>query len=177
MKAIRILAVLIAVALVGSLASPAPTSAAKSTKVVTFKGSYSGTASLLINGDSIKILSVTGHGSASIVGASSLTGIGSATSSGNSQCVPFKGTGAIKGSAATIKFSVSTSTSKGCSSGQSGPVTVTVNGIAKAKGGTGKAKGAKGNLKFKGKLKLNDTTGSQTGTFSGTVSGKLTVSK
>jgi hypothetical protein len=67
--------------------------------------------------------------------------------------------------------------SQGCSSGQNGPVTVKVTGVAKVTGGSGKAKGAKGDLKFKGTLKLNGTTGSQSGAFSGTVKGKLTVNK
>jgi hypothetical protein len=178
MKRTQLLAAVLAVAMAGVVASPASTSAAVKTKTVSFKGKYTGTASVLFQGTDIKILSVTGSGSASIVGTSSLSGTGEATGGADSNnCVPFKGKGSLKGASATIKFSVSGSTSKGCSSGQSGPVTVTVTGVAKITGGTSKAKGATGSLKYKGTLKLNDTSGSQTGTFSGTVSGKLTVNK
>jgi hypothetical protein len=178
MKTIRILAVLLAVALAGASAGPTSANAAAKTKVVAFKGSYSGTASLLIDNNTIKILSVTGTGTASIIGAGSLSGTGNSTAGADSNlCVPFKGKGSIKGSGGTIKFSVTTNKGKGCSSGQTGPVTVTVTGTAKVTSGSGGANGAKGNLKFKGTLKLNDTTGSQTGTFKGKVSGNLTVNK
>jgi hypothetical protein len=176
MKIIRILAVLLAIAVAGALTSPTTTSAAAKTKVVNFKGKYTGTASLLIDNSSVKILSVDGKGTASLIGASSISGTGNGTGS-NGLCVPFTGKGAIKGSAGSIKFSVNANKSQGCSTGQSGPVTVTVTGVAKITSGSGRAKGAQGHLKFKGTLKLNDTTGSQSGAFSGTLSGKLTVNK
>jgi hypothetical protein len=176
MKSIRVLAVLLAVVVAAVLASPATTSAAAKTKVVSFKSSYTGTASLLIDSSSVKILSVAGNGSASLIGAGSISGTGNGTGA-SGLCVPFTGKGAIKGSSGSIKFSVNASKSQGCSSGQSGPVTVTVTGVAKVTGGSGSAKGAKGNLRFTGTLKLNDTTGAQSGTFSGTLSGKLTVNK
>lgn len=174
MKNLRIPALLSAVALTGALVCAAPTSADPAHKSVSFKGKYTGTASLLIENNTTKILSVNGTGSGSIVGAGTVSGTGNGTGA-SGQCVPFTGKGQIKGSAGTIKFSVTSSKSQGCSSGQSGPVTVTVNGVAKVTGGTGKAKGAKGNLTFKGTLKLNDTTGSQSGPFTGQLSGKLTV--
>jgi hypothetical protein len=174
MKAISALAVLAAVAIAGVFAIPTPTSAAAATKVVSFKATYSGTASLLIDNSTIKILSVKGKGSAALVGAGTISGTGNATGA-SGLCVPFTGKGTIRGSTGTIKFSVNTTKSQGCSSGQSGPVTVTVTGVAKITSGSGRAKGAQGHLKFKGTLKLNDTTGSQSGAFSGTLSGKLTV--
>jgi hypothetical protein len=176
MKTTRILAVLLAVAIAWVVAVPTTSSAATKTKVVSFKARYTGTASLLIDNSSVKILSVAGIGTASLVGSGSISGTGDGTGA-NSLCVPFTGKGAIKGSTGSIKFSVNATKSQGCSSGQSGPVTVSVTGLAKVTGGSGSAKGAKGNLKFKGTLKLNDTTGSQSGTFSGTLSGKLTVNK
>lgn len=175
MKIARCLVLLLALAMTAVLATPSSGSAATSSKVVSFKGSYSGTATVLIDNSSVTIQSVKGKGSASVVGAGSLSGTGDGTGS-SGQCVSFTGPGTIKGANGTIKFTVNPAKSQGCSSGQSGPVTVTVNGIAKVTGGTGKAKGAKGNLSFKGTLKLNDTTGSQSGAFSGSVSGKLTVS-
>ena len=178
MKTIRIAAVLMAVAMAGVIASPASMSAATAkTKTVAFKGSYSGTASLLISGKSIKVMSVKGRGSASVVGAGTLSGTAKGTSNGSSSCVPFNGSGAIKGASGTIKLSTSISSAKGCSSGQSGPVTITITGTAKATGGTGKAKGANGNLRYTGKLHLKNTTGSQSGSFNASISGKLTVNK
>ncbi|HCG02382.1 MAG TPA: hypothetical protein DEV93_17795 [Chloroflexi bacterium] len=176
MKKVQIFAVLLMLAGAGFLNAAASANAAGSSKVVSFKGHYSGTASLLISGSSIKIMSVTGSGSASLIGAGSLSGTGNATGSDN-LCVPFKGKASIKGASGSIKFSVNAAKSTGCSSGQSGPVTVTVKGSAKVTAGTGKAKGAKGTLKFKGTLKLDDTSGFQSGSFSGSLSGKLTLVK
>ncbi len=177
MKTFHVAAVLMAAAMAAVLVGPATTSAASAkTKTVAFKGSYSGTASLLISGSTIKVLSVKGIGSSSVVGKGTLSGTAKATSA-SSACVPFKGTGKIKGVSGTISLST-TSKAQGCSSGQSGPVTVTVTGTAKVTGGTGKAKGAKGTLKFNGKLKLKNTKGSQTGTFSSAmIKGSLTVNK
>jgi hypothetical protein len=176
MKTTKILAVMFAVAMTALIALPASASAAAKTKVVTFKAKYSGTSSLLIENSSVKILSVDGTGSASVVGAGSISGTGNGTGA-NGLCVPFKGKGKITGSTGTISFSVNVTKSQGCSSGQSGPVTVAVTGTIKVTGGSGKAKGASGTLTFKGKLKLNDTSGSQSGTFSGSLSGNLTVNK
>lgn len=176
MKTYRIPAVLLALIVAGAFTTPARASVTAKTKVVSFKGSYSGTASLLIEGSSLKILAVNGTGTASLVGASTLSGTGKGVGA-NGSCVPFTGKGKLKGSAATISFTVNSSRSQGCSSGQSGPVTVTVTGTATVTGGTGKATGAKGTLTYKGTLNLPDTSGSQSGTFSGTVSGKVTVAK
>lgn len=176
MKTMRMLPVLLAVTIGGMIASPAHTSATASAKVVSFKGHYSGTASLLINGNAITIQSVKGKGSASIVGAGSIVGTGSADSSSGQACVPFKGTGSMKGASGTIKFSVTTK-SQGCGDSATAPVTVSVTGFAKVTGGSGKAKGAKGTLSFTGTLNLNGTSGAQSGAFSGKLSGKLTVAK
>jgi hypothetical protein len=176
MRTSRILALLLAAAITAPLAVPESGSAASSRKVVSFKAHYSGTASVLIDNSAVQVQSIKGTGSASLVGAGSVSGTADGTGA-NGSCVPFTGPGKLKGTKGTLKFTVNAAKSQGCSSGQSGPVTVTINGIAKVTSGTGAAKGAKGNLKFKGTLKLNDTTGSQSGAFSGTVSGKLTVGK
>jgi hypothetical protein len=176
MKTTRTLALLLAAALAAPLVAPGSAGAATAGKVVSFKGTYSGTATVLIDNSTLKIVSVKGKGSASLIGAGSVSGSGDGTGSSGS-CVPFTGPGTIKGSHGSIKFTVNPAKSQGCSSAQSGPVTVTVNGVAKVTSGSGTAKGAKGNLTFKGTLKLNDTTGTQSGAFSGTVSGKLTLGK
>jgi hypothetical protein len=170
----RIPTALLAVALAVALAGPATTSAAGKAGQVKFSGSYSGTVSMLIKGSSIKVLSVAGKGTASVIGKSKLSGTASGTSAGSSSCVPFKGTGKIKGANGTLKLSTTIKKAKGCSSGQSGPVTITVSGTATVTGAAGKAKGATGSsLKFNGTLHLKDTSGSQSGKFKATISGKL----
>lgn len=169
----RLPAALLALAGAGLLVAPVTAGAAAKTKTVSFTGHYSGVASLLINNGAISIPSVNGKGTGTLLGTSAV--LGSGTSSASAQCDPFGGTGSITGGGSKITFTVTKSTSKGCSSGQSGPVTVTFTGTAKATGGTGKAKGATGTLQFKGSLKLADTTGSQNGNYVVTLTGKLTV--
>ena len=133
--------------IVGVVSSPTANAGGKF-KVVSFSGHYSGDTSLLINNGVATISAVHGKGSGTLVGASTVTGTGKASAS--DQCDPFEGTGAITGKQATIYITVLKSTSQGCADGQSGPVTVTINGTAKATGGTGKAAGASGILKFTG---------------------------
>jgi len=140
---------------------------------VDFTGHYAGTASLLINNGVVTISSVHGKGTGTVVGNSSVTGMGSASAS--AQCDPFTGTGSIAGATAKILLTVVKTQSSGCSSGESGPVTVTFSGVAKATGGTGKTKGASGTLKFSGTLKLANTSGSENGPFTVVLTGKLSV--
>jgi len=155
------------------LAGPASAAPRPASRSVSFRGSYKGNASLLIDNGAVTISSVSGTGSGSLVGSSSVSGSG--TASAAAQCDPFSGTGSISGGSATIRFSVASSTAQGCSSGESGPITVTFHGTAKAVGGSGKAAGARGSLSFKGTLNLGGTSGSQTGSFTVTLTGKLTV--
>jgi hypothetical protein len=157
----------------GIFASPAVASASAG-KAIAFTGHYTGKAALLIDNGSVKISSVKGTGTGSVVGASTVLGSGAASAA--AQCDPFTGTGSIAGSGGKISLVVTQSNaSQGCSSGESGPVTVTFQGVAKATGGTGKTEGAAGALKFNGTLKLGGTSGAQTGSFSVTLTGKLTV--
>lgn len=137
-----------------------------------FSGHYKGNASLLINNGAVTIPSVSGKGTGTLVGASTVTGKGSSSSS--AQCDPFTGTGSIVGAAAKIALNVIESKSSGCSSGESGPVTVTFTGLAVVTGGSGKASGARGSLKFDGTLKLGGTSGSQDGSYTVALNGKLT---
>jgi hypothetical protein len=155
----------------GALAS---TPAYAAPKTVNFLGHYKGTVALLINNGAVSIPTLRGKGSGTAVGPSTVSGKGSASAS--AQCDPFTGTGWIAGEHAKIDLLVVQSSTQGCSSGQSGPVTVTFSGTAKATGGTGATKGAKGALKFKGTLDLKGTSGSQNGTYSVTLTGKLSVS-
>src|SRR5579872_5835709 len=138
-KATSIAAALVATGVIlAALASPVAASAGHA-KTVAFKGTYSGKASLLINNSSIRIKSVSGSGSASLIGKGTLSGSGSATA-GSSACIPWKGTGTLKGASGSITVQTNVaSTPKTCSSGTSGKVTVTVKGTAKVTGGTGAA--------------------------------------
>jgi hypothetical protein len=79
------------------------------------------------------------------------------------------------GAAAKIDLTVTQSKSTGCSSGESGPVSVAFHGVAVATGGTGATAGAKGTLKFSGTLKIGGTSGSQNGPYTVTLSGTLKV--
>jgi hypothetical protein len=153
--------------------SPLTANAGGKGKVISFSGHYSGATSLLINNGVATISTVHGKGSGTLVGTSTVAGSGAASAS--AQCDPFEVAGAITGKQAKINLTILKSTSQGCSSGQSGPVTVTISGTAKATGGTGKAAGASGVLKFTGSVNLKDTSGSQSGTFTVTFSGKLAV--
>ncbi|MHB1974731.1 MAG: hypothetical protein ACYCR4_10695 [Acidimicrobiales bacterium] len=180
----RALAALAAAAAAGLAAGPTvvgapaarasvPSTRAAATKALAFSGHYSGNVAVLIDNSRVTISSVAGRGSGTLVGPSTVSGKGSASAS--AQCDPFGGTGSIAGPTARIDFLVTSSTSQGCSSGESGPVTVTFKGIAKATGGTGKARGVSGSLVFKGSLKLGNTSGSQKGDFTVTVSGHLAL--
>ncbi|MGA3220696.1 MAG: hypothetical protein ABSE77_16710 [Acidimicrobiales bacterium] len=162
-----------------TMASPAGATAPRantfraSGKTVSFSGHYQGDASLLINNGAVTISSVTGKGKGTLVGASTISGKGSASST--AQCDPFTGTGIIAGAAAKLNLHVVESKSSGCSSGESGPVTVTFTGLAVVTGGSAKASGASGSLKFNGTLKLGGTSGSQNGSYTVALTGKLTV--
>jgi hypothetical protein len=157
----------------GVFASPAVASASAG-KVVAFSGHYTGKAALLISNGNVTISSVKGTGKGTLVGTSSVLGSGAASAA--AQCDPFTGTGSITGTGGKITLVVTKSTTtQGCSNGESGPVTVTFQGVAKATGGTGKTKAASGSLKFHGTLQLGNTSGAQTGSFSVTLTGKLSV--
>lgn len=156
--------------------SLAPAGAATASKAVTFSASYSGKATLLIDNSKVTIRSITGTGKNSLFGSSSVSGSGSAPKSGSSLCDPFGGSGTIAAGANKITFVVTQSSSQqGCSSAESGAVTIKFHGVTKATGGTGKAVGASGSLKFSGALNIGGTSGTQTGKFTVSLSGKLTV--
>lgn len=145
-------------------------------KTVTFSAKYSGKASLLIDNSKVTISAIKGSGTNNLFGKSTVSGSGSAPKSGSSLCDPFGGSGALAGTGSKLTFVVTQSASQqGCSSGESGPVTISFHGVAKATGGGGKGAGASGTLKFNGTLKLGGTSGAQTGTFNVSLSGKLSV--
>lgn len=145
-------------------------------KTVSFSAKYSGKASLLIYNSKVTISSISGSGSNNLFGKSAVSGSGSAPKSGSSLCDPFGGKGAITATGSKLTFTVTQSSAQqGCSSGESGAVTISFHGVAKASGGSGKGAGATGTLKFNGTLKLGGTSGAQSGTFNVSLSGKLAV--
>jgi len=156
-----------------SIASLATSPVRASAKTVLFSGHFHGDAALLINNGAVTISSVTGKGTGTLVGASTIIGKGSSSSA--AQCDPFTGTGSITGAAAKLTLHVIETKSQGCSSGESGPVTVTFSGLAVVTGGSGKAGGASGSLKFNGALKLGGTSGSQNGSYTVALKGNLKI--
>lgn len=162
-------------ALAGTRQGPRPGSQ-RDHKTVQFTGHYTGTASLLIVNDSATG-SVSGSGTGTLIGASKVAGSGS-TGTATATCpspIPFSGTGSLTGAAGKITFTVIRSQSSGCSSGESGSVTITFSGVLDATGGTGVARGASGHLSFKGTMHLGNTTGHQSGSYKVTLHGSLTV--
>jgi hypothetical protein len=172
----KVLGALAVVAVVSMTTSPGSAGAVTRSKTVSFSASFSGKASLLINNSTVTISSIAGSGKNSLFGSSKVAGNGSAPKSSSSLCDPFGGKGSISAGASKITFVVVRSSSQqGCSSGESGAVTISFHGVTKATGGTGKGNGATGSLKFKGSLKLGGTSGSESGSFTVSLSGKLTV--
>jgi hypothetical protein len=170
----RVLAALVAVVMVGLCSSPVLAGATQSAKTVSFTAKFSGKASMLIVNSKVTISSITGSGTNSVFGSSRLSGSG--TAAATAQCDPFGGKGSIASGSNKITFTVTqSSATQGCSNGESGPITVTFHGVTKATGGSGKANGAVGSLKFNGTLHLAGTSGSQSGSFTVKLSGKLTL--
>ena len=152
-------------------------------KTVAFTGSYTGTISLLFNSGTVTVNSVTGKGTGTDMAGGTLTGSGEGTSL-SAYCDPFEGSGSLAGAGSELKLTVTSSSSQqacvasGTTSGvQSPPASVSVTGVAKVTGGTGKWVGASGTLKFTGSFSVtNSTAGStESDAFSATFTGTLTV--
>ena len=86
------------------LASVATAGAATGKKpvLVPFTGTYAGQASTQVTGTAATI-SANGTGKGTLIGAGSITGQGTGDTS-QQPCIPFGGTGTIKGAAGTIAF-------------------------------------------------------------------------
>lgn len=153
-------AALVAVAVVaaGATAAKAPP------KTIAFSASYSGQATTKQTDNAVDI-AASGTGSGPLIGAGKITGNGTGDTS-QQPCVPFTGTGSMKGAAGTaVTFKV-TSGSNGCGD-EAGNVFAVV-GHASVVSATGKLAKAKGTLKFTG------TYDRTSGNFSVKFSGKLT---
>ncbi len=145
---------------------------------VAFKGTYKGTIAMLWSSTGVKATAVTGTGSATYLGASKLSGTGSAPASNT--CDPLTGTGTLIGAGSKLVLRIiAPATSQACAAGQAAPTSVSVKGIAKVLSGTGKYKGVTGTLKFTGSFSIKSTTAgsSETDAFSAALNGVLSIKK
>jgi len=138
-------------------------STASAAKPILITGKYAGQASTQVNGD-VATISAQGNGTASVLGAGSLSGQGTGDAS-QQPCVPFAGTGTITGTAGTkITYKVLTGAS-GC--GDEGGHVFSFKGQMQVVKATGKLAKAKGLIKFTG---VYDRDG---GTFTAKLTGTL----
>jgi len=143
---------------------------------VHFKGTYKGTIAMLWSSSSVQATAVRGTGTGTLMGKSTVTGKGSATTA--STCDPLSGTGVIVGGGSKLFVKVvSSSKTQACAASESAPTQVTVKGVATVTNGTGKFKGAKGTLKVNGTFQIqsNKAGSTETDSFSATLVGVLTV--
>ena len=141
-----IASVVMGVALVAAMLAPVCATAspvAHAAAKVAFSGTYSGHASVTINGSSVTIASVSGTGTGTD-GLSKLAGA-NGTGSTSGTCAFFSGPATLSGTGGKISLAVKSSSS-GCGSGNQ----IAVKGSATVKGASGKLKKAKGPVTFTG---------------------------
>ena len=154
---------IVALAIAALTAVTAATAMAATHKKIVFAGKYAGTATTKVN-NSTATIGANGTGTATSIGAGTITGLGTGDTS-QQPCIPFTGTGTMKGSGGTITFKVLTGSS-GC--GDEGGHTFTITSHLAVLKATGKLAKAKGTLKLTGVYSHDD------GSFSVKVSGTLT---
>ena len=161
MRKFRITILACAIAVVAAVT--AGSALAKNSIVIAFTGTYAGQTSTQVNGN-VATISAHGTGKGTLIGAGSITGQGTGDTS-QQPCIPFGGTGTIKGAAGTIAFKLlSGASSCGDEGGHNFAITAHLT-VLKA---TGKLAKAKGTLKMTGSYSHDD------GSFSVKVFGKLT---
>jgi hypothetical protein len=136
-----------AAALVATSAIAAPV------KSIPIAGSYAGTASTKVDGNTVNI-AANGTGSLKLIGAGSIQGAGTGDSS-QQPCIPFAGTGTIKGAKGVISYKVLPS-ANGC--GDEGGHVFSVKGNMQVTKATGALAKAKGVLRFTGVYSRDDGT-------------------
>ncbi len=140
-------------------------------KIVPFTGKYAGKAVVQVT-DTIADISANGVGTATLIGAGKITGIGTGNTA-EQPCVPFTGTGSIVGKAGKkLNFTVLPG-STGC--GDAEGQVFSVVSRAKVTGGAGKITGGATLKKARGSLKITGVYNRGDGTFSIKINGKLTV--
>ena len=131
-------------------------------KAVPFTAKYTGTA-VTRQTDNVVDITANGSGTATLLGAGKVTGLGKGDSSVR-PCVPFNGTGSMKGPGGVITFKVNPG-SAGC--GDDSGQLFSITGKASVLKATGKLANAKGTLKMTG------TYDRESGAFSVKFSGTL----
>ena len=140
---------------------------------VAFNGTYKGKIAMVWSESDVRATSVTGSGSGTVLGLDELTGTGS--SSPQSQCDLFDGTGTLSGEGNTLKV-VFDAKAKACAADGDAPTTITISKqTAEIKGGTGKFAGATGTLEVTGTFKISskDAGTSESNAISLTLSGNI----
>jgi len=114
---------------------------------VAFKGSYAGTVTEKVDGQTVTA-AASGAGSGTLIGKGKLSGTVVGTTA-NPPCSPINGPGKLTGPGGTLKLTVVTP-SRGCAASETEQDSISVSGTAKVKGGTLKFKNARGTLHFSG---------------------------
>jgi len=135
-------------------------------KTVVFKGSYTGTVTEKVDGQTVTA-NANGSGTGTLVGTSKLFGVVTGTTAAP-PCSPLSGPGTIAGSVGKLKLTVVPTTSRGCAASEEDQQNITVSGNAKVTGGTLKFRKARGTLHFSGHYDRSS------GTFDVKLTGKLT---
>ena len=150
-------------ALMAVLIGSAIASGAAGVKTIPFTAKYAGDATVKVNGD-VADISATGTGTGVPIGVGKITGTGTGDTS-QQPCVPWSGTGLMKGTKATVAFKILPG-SQGCGDEQGNVFSIVGKAqVTKATGALAKAKGT---------LKLTGVFDRSAGTFSAKFSGKLT---
>ena len=117
---------------------------------VTFKASYSGKVTEVVNGSNVTG-TPSGKGTASLIGKGSMTGKVAGNTASSTGCSPLTGTGALKGRKGTLKLKLTNTPSPSTACGaESDHNSIDFYGTAKVTGGTGALKKAKGSLHYSG---------------------------
>jgi hypothetical protein len=153
------------IAAVAFAAIAASTALASASTTVTFKGSYAGTVTEKVDGQTVTALA-TAAGTGTAVGKGRLNGTVTATTA-NPPCSPLSGPGTIGGLPGKLKLSV-VPTSRGCAASEDDQNNITISGTAKVVGGTLKFRKARGSFHFSGHYDR------QAGTFTVKLTGTLT---
>ena len=163
MKRVRFHTLLAAVAFAAIAAS---TALASASTTVTFKGSYAGTVTEKVDGQTVTALA-TAAGTGTAVGKGRLNGTVTATTA-SPPCSPLSGPGTIGGIPGKLKLSVVPTSSRGCAASEEDQNSITISGTAKVVGGTLKFRKARGSFHFSGHYDR------QAGTFTVKLTGTLT---
>jgi type IV secretory pathway TraG/TraD family ATPase VirD4 len=154
---------IVALAVVALTAGTAASALASAQVKVVFAAKYAGNATTKQDGNTATI-AATGNGTASQIGVGSISGLGT-TDTSQQPCLPFTGTGTMKGKGGTITFKVVPGSS---ACGDEGGHNFTITSHLAVLKATGKLAKTKGTLKMTGAYSHDD------GSFSVKVSGTLT---